>query len=325
MEATQTTMIERNADRLDPREEIFRIAGPVAGLRLGLRYLPPLPHPADASKAGASRVVLYVHGGTFPSALSVAHRFDGRSWRDALCDAGFACWGARLLRLRGAVRPLSRRWPSRPKATSRSAAPRAPAGSSRRRSASSAATTASSASRSSRIPGAASSPDASPGAAPSSSTAWCCSARSPGGPRSAEPTRLPAWRLISLADQWNRFVADVPEGEKPVLLRRHFDDWGERYLDGDRDSRTRSPGSGQGAERPVPGHLRRLGRFARLRSGADPRARWRSSAANGTAWHRRRFALAARCHDRGAAAARHQDRPRDPSHASRGEPLRALS
>lgn len=37
--------------------------------------------------------MLYVHGATFPSALSVAHRFDGCSWRDALCDAGFDVWG----------------------------------------------------------------------------------------------------------------------------------------------------------------------------------------------------------------------------------------
>ena len=38
-------------------------------------------------RAGAP-AVLYVHGATFPSALSIAYRFDvGRSWRDALCDA----------------------------------------------------------------------------------------------------------------------------------------------------------------------------------------------------------------------------------------------
>lgn len=30
---------------------------------------------------------------SFPSALSIAHRFDGRSWRDELCDAGFDAWG----------------------------------------------------------------------------------------------------------------------------------------------------------------------------------------------------------------------------------------
>src|SRR5438105_9990273 len=39
------------------------------------------------------RAVLYLHGATFPSALSIAHRFDGHSWRDMLCDAGFDVWG----------------------------------------------------------------------------------------------------------------------------------------------------------------------------------------------------------------------------------------
>jgi hypothetical protein len=29
-----------------------------------------------------------VHGATFPSALSIAHRFNGISWRDALNEAG---------------------------------------------------------------------------------------------------------------------------------------------------------------------------------------------------------------------------------------------
>jgi pimeloyl-ACP methyl ester carboxylesterase len=53
--------------------------------------------------------------------------------------------------------------------------------------------------------------------------------------------RLPAWRLVSLQDQWDRFVADVPAGEAPVLSRRHFDGWGERYLDSDAESRARSP------------------------------------------------------------------------------------
>ena len=53
--------------------------------------------------------------------------------------------------------------------------------------------------------------------------------------------RLPAWRLISLKDQWERFTADVPAGSDPVLARRHFDEWGERYLDTDPASRTRSP------------------------------------------------------------------------------------
>ena len=34
---------------------------------------------------------------------------------------------------------------------------------------------------------------------------------------------------------------DPSAGEPPVLLKRHFDEWGELYLDIDPDSRTRSP------------------------------------------------------------------------------------
>jgi pimeloyl-ACP methyl ester carboxylesterase len=56
-----------------------------------------------------------------------------------------------------------------------------------------------------------------------------------------ERQRLPGWRLISLKDQWDRFVADVPPGEAPVLSRRHFDEWGAAYLDSDPASRGRSP------------------------------------------------------------------------------------
>jgi pimeloyl-ACP methyl ester carboxylesterase len=53
--------------------------------------------------------------------------------------------------------------------------------------------------------------------------------------------QLPGWRLISLRDQWDRFVADVPPGEAPVLLKRHFERWGECYLDVDPTSRSRVP------------------------------------------------------------------------------------
>src|SRR5262249_2995652 len=77
-----------SATKLDPREEHFRIPGPREGLSLFLRFLP-----AANPKPQWRRVVLYVHGGTFPSALSIAHRFDGTSWRDALNEADFDVWG----------------------------------------------------------------------------------------------------------------------------------------------------------------------------------------------------------------------------------------
>jgi len=76
------------AAKLDPREEHFRVPGPHDGLSLFLRYLPP-----SRDIAADGRTVVFVHGGTFPSALSIAHRFDGRSWRDELCEVGFHVWG----------------------------------------------------------------------------------------------------------------------------------------------------------------------------------------------------------------------------------------
>ena len=47
----------------------------------------------------------------------------------------------------------------------------------------------------------------------------------------------------SLLGDWSRLVAeqDVPPGEPPVLARTHFEQWGERYLDSDPDSRRRDP------------------------------------------------------------------------------------
>src|ERR1022692_3180375 len=69
-------------------EEHFLIPGPHPDMRLFLRFLP-----SNTPCSVDRRAVLYVHGATFPSALSIAHRFDGRSWRDALCDAGFSVWG----------------------------------------------------------------------------------------------------------------------------------------------------------------------------------------------------------------------------------------
>jgi pimeloyl-ACP methyl ester carboxylesterase len=80
-------MLKANVPKLEPREEHFWVPGPRAGMQLFLRSLSP------AQSASNERIVLYVHGGTFPSALSIAHRFDEESWRDVLCDAGFDVWG----------------------------------------------------------------------------------------------------------------------------------------------------------------------------------------------------------------------------------------
>jgi pimeloyl-ACP methyl ester carboxylesterase len=223
--------------QLDPREEHFRTPSHHQGLSLFLRYLPP-----GREAAPSGKVVLYVHGGTFPSALSIAHRIDGRSWRDELCAAGFHVWG---LDFHG-FGELSDAYPEMAQPPDS----HAPLG------------RAEDASR--QLEQAARFICAHHEVARFSIIAhsWgsIVTGRFAGHrpelvdrlvffgpiarrPRRADPVRLPAWRLISLEDQWDRFVADVPAGEPPVLLQRHFAEWGEAYLDVDRDSRTRSPAS----------------------------------------------------------------------------------
>jgi pimeloyl-ACP methyl ester carboxylesterase len=228
-------MTEPSVAKLDPREEHFRIPSHHEGLSLFLRYLPPLRE-TQAHK----KVVLYVHGGTFPSRLSIAHRFDGVSWRDELAASGFHCWG---LDFHGFGR-LSDPYPE----MSKSAEKLPPLG--RADDASlqleQAIRFICAHNRVSRV------------SLVAHSWGSIVSGRFAGehprlvdrlvffGPiawraRRTDPQRLPGWRLISLKEQWDRFVADVPPGEPPVLAKHHFDEWGEAYLDIDPESRTRLP------------------------------------------------------------------------------------
>jgi pimeloyl-ACP methyl ester carboxylesterase len=224
------------AAKLDPREQHVRIPSPVEGLELFLRHLPPPARPQPTP-----RVVLYVHGGTFPSALSIAHRFDGRSWRDELCARGFDVWGLDFLGF-GA----SDRYPdmSRP-ADAGAALGSAEAASPQLELAVRRICAHHGVPRISIIAH-------SWGTIVAGRLAGACpelvdrlvffgpvSRRESKG----EPQRYAAWRLVSLDDQWKRFTEDVPIGELPVLSPRHFDPWGSLYLDTDPDSRTRSPAS----------------------------------------------------------------------------------
>ena len=215
---------------LDPRESHHRIPGPLAGRHLFLRCLPP---PDGVAGRG---IVLYVHGGTFPSALSIAHRLDGRAWRDALCAAGFTVWA---LDFHG-FGCFSDAYadPEPPVPLGRTAEASAQLECAVR-----------------FVLEHHHAPNLSLlahswGTMVSGHLAARCPALidrmvffGPIAPRAsaADPPNLPPWRLISLQDQWDRFTADVPAGEAPVLSRRHFDAWGQAYLDCDPASRTRQP------------------------------------------------------------------------------------
>jgi pimeloyl-ACP methyl ester carboxylesterase len=228
-------MLERSAKKLDAREQQYWIPSPRSGLQLFLRHLSP-EKPGDSR-----RVVLYVHGATFPSALSIAHRFDGYSWRDCLCEAGFDVWGIDFHGFGN-----SDRYPEMEQAAK-------------------------------AHPPLCRAPDASEQIAVAvrfildqhaakhlsiiaHSWASMPAARFAGehpslldrlvlfGPISRRPPRryeappaAPAWRIVTLEDQWKRFVEDVPAHEDPVLSRAHFDEWGELYLDSDPGSRSHDP------------------------------------------------------------------------------------
>src|ERR1700722_5884964 len=83
--------------KLDAREQTCLIDSGRDGLQLFLSGL----RSTSSSRRG---VVLYLHGATFPSALLVACRFDGVSWRDALCRAGFDVWALDFLGFGGSDR-----------------------------------------------------------------------------------------------------------------------------------------------------------------------------------------------------------------------------
>jgi pimeloyl-ACP methyl ester carboxylesterase len=223
------------AAKLDPREEHFLIASPLAGLRLFLRYMPP-----STPASGAPKIALYVHGGTFPSALSIAHRFDGRSWRDALCDAGFHVWG---LDFHG-FGQLSDPYPEMAEPADR----HAPLGGAElaSRELETALRFVAAHHGGQRISLVAHSwgsivAGRLAGLRPELVDRLVLFGPIAQRPRQGEAQTLPAWRLISLKDQRDRFVADVPPNEPAVLDKGHFAEWGERYLDVDADSRTRSP------------------------------------------------------------------------------------
>ena len=229
-------MLQKTAPKLDQREQHYWIASPRGGLQLFLRHLPPRTRPD-----GQTRIALYVHGATFPSGLSIAYRFDGYSWRDALCEAGFDVWSfdfhgfglsdryAEMSQPPETNPPLCRADDASEQVEAvvrfildRHAVPRL------------------------------SVVAHSWGSIPAGAFAGChpslvdrlvlfgAIARRP--PRRYEaPPPAPAWRIVTPDDQWARFVEDVPPQEPAVLSRAHFDEWAERYLDSDPDSRSRDP------------------------------------------------------------------------------------
>ena len=222
--------------QLDVREKLFSIDSPHAGLKLFLRLLES-PTPA----IGGRRPVLYLHGATFPSALSIAHRFDGRSWRDELCDGGFDVWGLDFHGFGGSDRYPEMNEPAdahEPLCLAKDAAGQAE--------------TAADFILSYHGLTSLSLITHSWG----SMAAGIFAARHPTrvdkivmfapltqreAPRYEPRPNAPAWRIVTVEDQWARFIEDVPKTEPPVLSKDHFNEWAEAWLDSDPGARLRQP------------------------------------------------------------------------------------
>lgn len=183
--------------------------------------------------------VLYVHGATFPADLSVAYPFEGGSWMDRLSRDGFDAWAFDFL---GFGRS------SRYGAMAESRTGDSPLG----RAAAAARQVGDVVGHIRAVTGAQRVSIVAHSWGTIAACLYAC--ESPAsvdrlalfGPivtrqGAARPLDPPAYRDIPLAYQSDRFRAEVPAGEDPVLPAPTWNAWAEAYLDTDDRSRTRSP------------------------------------------------------------------------------------
>ena len=202
----------------------FRIDSSRAGRRLCLHRLQELPARADRP------IVLYLHGATFPSALSVAYRFDGCSWGDAVGDAGFDVWALDFLGFGESDRyPEMDESPDRsaPLGLAREAAHQVDAAVGFIRDYTGQATVSFITHSWGSMPAglfAAAHPTL-----VDRIVMFAPIARRT-GPRYTPMPDGPGWRIVTAEQQWARFVEDQPPHEPPVLPRELFDAWARAYL-----------------------------------------------------------------------------------------------
>jgi len=214
----------------------LRLAAPGQPM-LALQVQRPLDAPSVPDEGSD---VLYVHGSTFGADLSVFYRFDGRSWADALNDAGHTVWGLDWTGYghserypHNATGPVGRMADVLPQLHRAIAAIRAHNGDR-------------------PVALIAHSWGASVAAAYASLHPQDVRAlvlfgpivtRTPVGNATPAAAPVSSHYPVSLWAQYRRFVEDVPRGQPQVLNEAHFQDWGHAYLATDPMAATRSPPS----------------------------------------------------------------------------------
>jgi pimeloyl-ACP methyl ester carboxylesterase len=190
--------------------------------------------------AGTGRAVLYVHGATFPSALSVGYRFGGRSWLDDLAGHGFDAWAFDFAGFGGSDRYSAM-------GGGREGIPVGRANEAARQIAR-VVDYIGEATGCGRVSLIAHSWGSIPAALYTSKHPERVEALCLFGPIAQRnvaglpaPESVGAWRQVTIAEQLARFVEDVPPGHPPVLIDEELRYWGPTYLATDPASLSREP------------------------------------------------------------------------------------
>jgi pimeloyl-ACP methyl ester carboxylesterase/heme-degrading monooxygenase HmoA len=229
------------AEAVPATPELVRIPWTGTSLTLGLRHLPP----RGATDVDPSKIVLFVHGSSFPSDLAAAYRFDGHSWMDDLSEAGYDVWA-----LDFAGYGHSDRYTNPLQAPGRHDPPgRAEVCSQQlmtaileiceRRGAPAVSVIA----HSWGTLAAGICTTSRPAVVSRLVLFGPVTRREPTSRSTVTEAKEPSFVYVTIEDQRNRFLGYVPRGNAPVLEERHFDEWAQTYLDSDPESRTRVPAS----------------------------------------------------------------------------------
>ena len=194
--------------------------------------------------------VLYIHGATFPSAVSVGYRFaDGKSWEDHLHHDGFDVWALDFEGFGGSDRPAAFDQPADvstiPLRSMEAAQQIARAVQFLREQ-----------TRQSRVSMIAHSWGGVPAARYASDHADTLdklvlfapalyrpapATPQPMGNNLPDPAKIPAWRNLTVVEQLARFVHDTPKGHPSVLAEPALDCWGPAWLATDKNAATHTP------------------------------------------------------------------------------------
>jgi len=193
--------------------------------------------------------VLYVHGFTFSSDLSVSWKMDGRSWADALNDAGYSVWGFDFAGFGGSERY--------PEMADDMAHPGPLLGGAQDGAEQIARVVAYilAETKATRVSIVAHLRGTIPTGLFATQHPELVERLVFFGPvtrRQLEvlpdgfpstTSGLPQWRYVTVKNQHDRFVVEVPKTHEPVLLERHFEPWAQAYLATDPTSHKRDPAS----------------------------------------------------------------------------------